>query len=111
MSYTINGGTVLTRQVKLTTTSPTEIIPTGGATLVGVYAAETAGATPTLAYYLLSEGTSFFLRSAKAMTARETWRDELIVVLGRDEKLMAQAGTANQIDIFVAYIPADKTAR
>jgi hypothetical protein len=111
MTYSITGGAVLTREVRLTTTGATVLIPEGGATIIGIYAAERAGATPSLAYWKVSGGTNFYLRGNKPMTAYEAWRDEVIVVLKRDETLMAQATAANQIDVIVSYIPADRTAK
>lgn len=110
MTYTIQGGNVQTRQAKLTTTDPTTIVPEGGATIVGIYAAEIAGSTPTLAIYK-TDGTNYFLRGAKAMTAYEEYERNVIVVLKTGESLVVQASAANQIDVLVSYLPADKTAK
>lgn len=110
MSYTINGGTVLTRQVKLSTTTATELVPEGGATIVGIYAT-VGNTTPALSYWKAADGVSYFLRNAKPMTAYETLRDEVIIVLKRNETLVAQAGTANQVDMLVSYIPGDRTEK
>lgn len=111
MTYTIQGGNVQTRQAKLTTTSPTTIVPEGGATIVGIYAAEIAGSTPTLAIYKTDGTTNYYLRSALAMTARQEYARDVIVVLKTGESLVVQASAANQIDVLVSYLPADKTAK
>lgn len=111
MTYTIQGGNVQTRQAKLTTTNPTTIVPEGGATIVGIYAAEVNGSTPTLAIYKTDGTTNYYLRSALAMTARQEYARDVIVVLKKGESLVVQASAANQIDVLVSYLPADKTAK
>jgi|SRR5690554_2794443 len=111
MAYTIQGGNVQPRQVKLNSTDPTTIVPAGGATVVGIYAAEIAGSTPTFAIYKTDGTTNYYLRGAKAMTAHQEYERNLIVVLKTGESLVVQAGAADQIDVLVSYIPADKTAK
>lgn len=113
MTYTIQGGAVQTRSTKLTTTVATEIATggTSGAIVVAVYAAEIAGATPTFSYYKTDGVTNYFLRSALAMTARQEYTRDVIIVLKANEQIMAIAGTANQIDVNVTYIPGDRTAK
>lgn len=111
MSYTVNGGAVLTEVVKLSTTSATDLLTAKGKTLViAIYAAETAGSTPALTIEKYDGTTSFYLRNAKAMTAKELVQMDLLVSLKNGEKLRATAGAANQIDIWVSYLAADKTA-
>lgn len=111
MTYTINGGTILTRQVKLDSTSPVTLLAEGGAVIVGIYATETNGSTPWLSYYKVSGGVNYFLRNQKPMLARETWRDDVIVKLKKSDTLMVQASAANQIDVLVSYIPGDQTEK
>ena len=111
MTYTINGGTILTRQVKLDSTDPIVLVPEGGAVIVGIYATETANGTPALSYWKLSGGVSYSLRNQKPMVARETWRDDVIVKLKKSDTLMAQASVPNQIDVLVSYIPGDQTEK
>ena len=111
MTYTVNGGTVLTKAVKLTTTSATDILTASGKTLiVAIYAAEIAGATPSLTIEKYDGTTSYYLRNAKAMTARELLELNVLLNLSHGEKLRATASAADQIDIWVAYLVADKTA-
>ena len=111
MTYTIAGGTILTRQVKLTTTGATVLIDEGGAIVVGIYATEISGGTPNLSYWKTSGGVDYYLRNQKPMTARETWRDDVIVRLKKSDVLKAQASAANQIDVLVSYIPGDQTEK
>lgn len=113
MTFTIQGGAVQTRQVKLTTTSPTTIVDGGesGTVVIAVYAAEITGNTPAFTLEKYNGTTSYYLRNAKAMTAREEYARDVIVVLKVGESLRATAGAANQIDVFVTYIPGDRTAK
>lgn len=111
MSYTVNGGTILTECVKLTTNTVTDIITAKGKTLVvAIYAAEIANATPNLTLEKYDGTTSFYLRNAKAMTAKELLQLDVLVNLKNGEKIRATASAANQIDIWVSYLAADKTA-
>lgn len=111
MTYTILGGTILTRQVKIDVTTPVVLIADGGATVVGIYATEVSGGTPWLSYYKTSGGLNFYLRNQKPMAARETWRDDVILKLKKSDTLMVQASAANQIDVLVSYIPGDQTEK
>lgn len=113
MTFTIQGGNVQTRQVKLSSTSPTVVVDGGqsGAVVVGVYAAEITGNTPAFSLEKYDGTTSYYLRNAKAMTAREEYARDLIVVLKAGESLRATAGAANQIDVLATYIPGDRTAK
>jgi hypothetical protein len=113
MTYTIQGGNLQPAQVKLTTADPTVIVSGGqsGATVVGIYAAEIAGATPTLTLEKYDGTTRYFIRGAKAMTAYEEYSRDVFIVLKPNESLRAEAGTANQIDVVAAYIPGDRTAK
>ena len=111
MSYTVNGGTVLTQCVKLTASTVTDILTAKGSTLVvAIYAAEIAGATPTLTLEKYDGTTRFYLRNTKAMTARELVQLDVLLTLKNGEKIRAQASAADQIDIWVSYLAADKSA-
>lgn len=113
MSFTIQGGNVLTQSTKLTTADPTEIASGGqsGAVIIGIYAAELAGSTPSLRIYKKRGTTETHLRGAKAMTAYEEYTRDVIIVLKANETLEAEASAANQVDIMVSYIPSDATAK
>lgn len=111
MSFTVNGGTVLTECVKLTGTALTDILVAKGKTLIiAIYAGEINGATPTLDIAKTDGTTTFYLRKNKAMTAGETLLLDTLISLKNGEKLQAKASAANQIDIWVSYLAADKTA-
>jgi hypothetical protein len=113
MTFTIQGGNVQTRQVKLTTTNPTVIVDGGvsGAIVVGIYAAEITGNTPTLVLEKYDGTTSYYLRGALAMTAYQEYGRDVIIVLKAGESLRATAGTANRVDVLATYIPGDRTAK
>lgn len=112
MSFTIQGGSILPAQEKLTTTNPTVIVDgkQSGATVIGIYAAEIANATPslTLEKFDVETGERFYLRFAKAMTAHEEYTRDLILVLKANQQLRATASVANQIDIIATYIPGER---
>lgn len=111
MTYTVNGGTILTECVKLTTNTVTDLLTAKGKTLVvAIYAAEIAGATPNLTLEKYDGTSSFYLRNAKAMTAKELMQLDVLLNLKNGEKIRATASAANQIDIWVSYMAADKTA-
>ena len=111
MSYTVNGGTILTEAVKLTTNTVTDILTAKGKTLVvAIYAAEINGSTPTITLEKYDGTTSFYLTNAKPMTARQLLELNVLVNLKNGEKIRATASAANQIDIWVSYLAADKTA-
>jgi hypothetical protein len=113
MTFTIQGGNVQPAQVKLTTADPTVIVSGGqsGAVVVGIYAAEITGNTPTLTLEKYDGTNRYFIRGAKAMTAYEEYSRDVIIVLKPNESLRAEAGTANQIDVVATYIPGDRTAK
>lgn len=109
-SYTIQGGAVLKAQVKLTTTAPTPIIADRSAIIIGIRAANLGSGTPTLAYYVDDGTEQVYQRGGGSMTAWERWQDDLILPIADDEEFVVVAGTANQIDITVIYLPGDRTA-
>lgn len=110
MTYMVQGGNIQTKATKLTTADPTVIAGPGGV-VIGIYAAEIAGATPTLAIYKTDGTTNWFKRGAKAMTAYEEYERDVIIALKANETLVADASAANQIDVIVTYIPKDMTAK
>lgn len=113
MAYTIQGGNVQTRYTKLASTGVTTILDGGqsGAIVVAIYAAEINGSTPTLTIDHYDGTTTTYLRNLKAMTAREEYSRDIIIVLKAGQLLQATASAANQIDICVTYIPGDKASR
>ena len=113
MTYTIQGGNVQTQYTKLTTTSATAILEGGqsGKIVVAIYGAEITGSTPTLSIAHFDGTTTTFIRNTKAMTAREEYSRDVILVLKANEVLRATASAANQIDMAVTYIPSDRTAK
>ena len=111
MTYTIQGGAVLRAQAKLDSTNPTTLLSGRGAIIIGIYVNEITGNTPTLAYYTTDGTDDVYQRGAKAMTAYEQLRDELILPIAEDEELVFVAGAANQVDVTVAYISGDSTAK
>lgn len=112
MSFTIQGGSILPAQQKLTTTNPTVIVDgkQSGATVIAIYATEISGNTPalTLEKYDTETTERVYLRNAKPMTAREEYTRDVIVVLKAGEQLRATASAANQIDVLATYIPGER---
>jgi len=113
MSFTLTGGSILTKATKLTTTSATVLYGGSGikrTVILSVIATEIAGATPTLTLELFDGTTSYYLRNALAMTAKQTLIFNEPLALQSGWSLRATAGTANQIDCFVTYMSPDATA-
>jgi len=110
VTYTVQGGNLQTKYTKLTSVDPVAIAGPGGV-VVGIYAAEITGGTPTLAIYVTNGTTNTFKRGAKAMTAYEEYEHNVILVLKANETLMADPSLANQIDVAVTYIPKDMSAK
>jgi hypothetical protein len=106
MSINYEGGAAGIRQKKLTTTSVTDIVAETNKCIVKkVYACEIAGGVSafTLEIYDVANTTSYYLMSAKPMTARQTleWED---IVLEPGWKLRATAGIANNIDVIAVIV-------
>ena len=111
MTFNITGGGILTDAVKLTTTSDTDVLAaTGRTTVLSIICTEIAGSTPTLTLALFDGTTTYYLRNALAMTAKQTFIFNEPLVLNANWKLRATAGAANQIDVLVNYLNPDKTA-
>lgn len=107
MSFNITGGGILTSATKLTTTNATNVLaPTSRTIVLSIICAEIAGSTPTLTLALYDGTTTYYLRNALAMTARQTFILNEPLVLNANWKLQATAGTANQIDVVVNYLNA-----
>lgn len=113
MTYTIQGGNVQTRMTKLTNTSVTTLIDgnPSGAIIIGIYATEIAGLTPSLTLDIWDGTTATYLRNAKALTAKEENQRDIIVVLKPGQSLRATATAANQIDVVTTYIPGDRMGK
>ena len=112
MSYTVNGGALLPKRTKLTTTAATTIYDPDRSPglLLSIIAVEIAGATPTLTLDIYDGTTTYYLQNAVAMTARQRLQIDILVPLKVGEELRATASAANQIDIHVTYSPRDATA-
>jgi hypothetical protein len=112
MTYTVQGGALLPKRVKLTTTSATTLLDPdkSGALLLSIVAVEIAGATPTLTLDIYDGTTTYYLQNAVAMTAKQRLQIDILVPLKVGEKLRATASAADQIDIHVTYSPRDATA-
>lgn len=113
MSFTITGGSIQSKAVKLTTTAATDLLaPDKRTVILSILASEITGATPalTLELYDTQSAVSYFLRAQKPTTARELVVLESPFVLLGGWKLRATASTANQIDVLVNYLAPDATA-
>jgi hypothetical protein len=100
-AYNIIAGTPTPIAVKLTTTDPTAIA--GSATarthVVWFQCAEIAASTPALTVEIYDGTTSFYLRNALAMTAKQEVRFENGITLEKGQFLRVTAGAANQVDV------------
>ncbi len=86
---------------KLTTTNPTAIAGSATSkTFVDWFqCTEITGATPNLTIEIYDGTTSFYLRNAKAMTAKEEVLKNQGFSLDKGSFLRVTAGTANTIDV------------
>ena len=111
MSFTLTGGSILTRATKLTTTAATDLYVASKRTVIlSVVATEIAGSGPNLTLELFDGTTSYYLRNALAMTAKQSLILNEPFALQSGWALRATAGTANQIDCLVTYMSPDATA-
>ena len=111
MSFTLTGGSILTKAAKLTVTTPVTLYAaTKRTVIVGIVATEINGSTPALTLALFDGTTYYYLRSASAMTAKQTLIYNEPFALQSGWELRAIAGAANQIDCLVTYMSPDATA-
>lgn len=102
-AFVLNGGAADKVRQKLTTTAAT-IVAGSVDYMTGVVwfaCTEITGGTPnlTIEVYDASTTTSYYLRNAKAMTAKETVFFEAGIVLNPNEFLRITASAANQVDV------------
>lgn len=97
------GGAADKIRQKLTTTGATAVAGSADymTSVVWFACTEITGGTPTLTIevYDASTTTSYYLRNAKAVTAKETVFFEAGIVLNPNEFLRITASAANQIDV------------
>lgn len=113
MSFTLTGGSILTKPTILTTTGATVLYGGSGTkrtVILSVVAVEVAAATPTLTLDLFDGTTAYRLRNALAMTAKQTFIFNEPIVLPVNWSLRATADTPNQIECFVTFMSPDATA-
>lgn len=111
MSYTLTGGVILTKATKLTTTGATDLYVASKRTVIlSIVCTEIAAATPALTLALFDGTTSYYLRNAFAMTAKQTFIFNEPFALQSGWTLRATAGAANQVDCLVTYMSPDATA-
>ena len=111
MSFTLTGGSILTQATKLTTTSATALYTASKRTVIlSIISVEVAGATPTLTLDLYDGTTAYRLRTALAMTAKQTFIFNEPFALQSGWSLRATAGAADQIECFITYMSPDATA-
>lgn len=111
MSFTLTGGFILTKATKLTTTGATVLYEAKKRTvIVSIIATEMAAGTPALTLELFDGTTSYYLRNAFAMTAKQTLIFNEPFALQAGWFLRATAGAANQVDCLVTYMNPDAAA-
>lgn len=111
MSFTLTGGSILTKATKLTVATPVTLYAASKRTvIVSIIATEIAGSGPTLTLELWDGTTSYYLRNALALTAKQSLVFNEPFAIQSGWELRATAGTANQIDCLVTYMSPDATA-
>lgn len=102
-AFQLIGGAVDKIRQKLTTTSPTVVAGSADyqTAVVWFQCTEIAGSTPnlTIEVYDADTTTSYYLRNAKAMTAKEEVRVIEGLALQPNEFLRITASAANQVDV------------
>jgi hypothetical protein len=111
MSVSMTTNAILTRPIKLSSTAPTTLLDVQSrTTVISVLCAEIAGATPALTLEIFDGTTSHYIRNAKPMGAKELFVLEGPITINASWLLRATASAANQIDIFVNYLPSTPAA-
>lgn len=111
MSFSLTGGSLLTKAAKLTTTDPTVLyLATKRTVIVSIVATEIAGSGPTLTLELFDGTTSYYLQNALAMTAKQRLVFNEPFALQSGWSLRAEASAADQVDCIVTYLSPDATA-
>jgi len=113
MSFTVSGG-LLSKPVKLTGNSVTEIlVATKRTTILSVICAEIGAATPnlTVELYDTTNTTSYYLRFALAMTAKQVvvLNDEFVLPQGWKLRVTS-SNASGQVDVLVNYLNPDATS-
>ena len=114
MSFSFTGGALLTKAAKLSTTAATTILSTTQRTnVLSIVCTEIAGGTPnlTVEVYDTANTTSYYVRNAKAMTAKETYIFNEFLVVPANWALRVTSSVADQVDVVVNYMGPDATAR
>lgn len=101
--FSYPGSTIEGVGYKLTTTNPTVIAGNATAAMQVPWFActEITGATPNLTIELFDGTTSFYLRNAKAMTAKESVIFDSGIWLNPGTFLRITGSVANQVDVVV----------
>jgi hypothetical protein len=111
MSFTLTGGSILTKPTKLTATTATVLYAAEKRTVIlSIIAVEVAGATPALTLDLFDGTTAYRLRNAFAMAAKETFIFNEPITLNSGWSLRATASAADQIECFATFMSPDATA-
>lgn len=114
MTFTLPVGAIITEKVKLTDDSATTLVEADKSriTILTIEATETQGGTPTLTLDVTDGTTTWFKRSAAALTARQTVVYDTLFVLNNGETLRATSSDGSgDIDIFVTYAAFDIAGR
>jgi|GEM_PF-3601467 len=111
MSYTVNGGAILTECVSLDGDTPADLMTAAGKTLVvALYVAETGGSTPSVTIEKFDGSMSCYLLKDAALQAGELIRLDILVNLKNGDILRATGSSGGSMDVWVSYMAADKTA-
>lgn len=100
------GGAIDTKKTKITTTAVTAVtaVSTNRTTVASISCCEIAGNTPNLSVEIYNGTTSYFLQSAKQMTARATVVFDQGYLLAVGETIRVTASVANSVDVIITYV-------
>ncbi|WP_323012898.1 hypothetical protein [Devosia sp.] len=111
MSYTVNGGAILTECISLSDDTPTDLMTASGKTLiVALYVAETGGGTPSVTIEKFSGAMSCHLLKDKALQAGELMLLDILINFKTGDILRVTGSPGGSMDVWVSYLAGDKTA-
>lgn len=113
MTFFVTGGGYLTEYVKLTGNTATTVLDVPqSVTVASVICTETGGATPNLTIDVHDGTSSYHLRNAAAMTAKQTvtYAEPFTIPNGWVLRVTS-SNASGQVDVFVNYASLSASSR
>lgn len=112
MSYNVTG-VIATKPTKLSDNTATTVLGTSKRTTVlSIVCTEWGNGTPTVTIDLYDGTTTYYLRNALAMTAKQTITFDTEFVLAQNQVLRVTSSDASgEVDVLVNYLNPDATAQ